>query len=1049
MAEGAGQITASLTLDIKGFTDAIKKAQGALDKMTGRSGKKGGGASSSLPGADKKTLQVIKETKKNIKSLSDQIRAGQTAAGAAGQSLEGYKNSLKKLGKELKKDTEEFRQFNSAMATATGMGGFIATSQTAASQMSKLTSQVEAGGSKFSTVFSAMSTGGSGAMRATVMSFTNITEAFQKGLMGGRQFAMFFMGDLTDAMMIGSFHASAFAKAAAAATGATKAFLMTMAKWIIPVQVALTILSGVLGLVAKEMGWFQGKSEKAAEVSKDVSSALMKMSDAAGETTQSFAAMSREIQTTTAVALSGLMQMLEDQSLQKFVDQIDEQLDSLKDKGPADKTMRKATDAMATSMMELSRQTALYQEQSEHVNSLSRENNKLIEKKIELEKQAAKTGFGWSTVAAYDVLIEKGQKHIEKQQEILRLNKEAEAQADKAASDNKKRLDEVTAKVEQFNREKRKSEAKNRQAEQVRKLIEEYKRLLSTLEAFKKVSLDTINQSDKMKAKMKQTSKRFHEVKNALNALATKGYKKAQEAADKFMKSERLKIFKQTMNNIATIEKHNHEQKLKMIETEKRARDAAFKAQWSQAKKVSGSTSVSAGGALTGSRSARVPGLGALPRQSRDIANTKERRDSMQEARETLAAIRTFKKPLLALGFSTRQATAIFNSLSMAGQALVAFFDDFSAGVGEMTMGNFSNVLAMTGKGAGMGVAAAFGADPETGGKIGEALGAFSDMMVGKIEVKTNVVDLDGNAVNVNMGELLAFEFNDQLKQGADAFKPLADVVFHLASNLGGLLAMLSNAFAPLIDMVANVLNMVFNVIFMIFATLGPAFAFVTGALLMLSPVVEAAANFVHGLISAVFGLVTMVLSAVSAIASMAIQLLTVVPVLEIFATLLNGFSEGFIVLADAFGHAAVAIGEFVRWVGESTRNEGLQDMGQDLMDLAGDFLQGLDRELGPFGRELQESADLMAESNEQRSKANKEASKVLNAPQGFKIEKYRYEAMNREGMTNPYTGAPLNQNNVNIYGAVTVIADSPEDFMTRMQNNANRVGSINPQFGG
>jgi hypothetical protein len=404
------------------------------------------------------------------------------------------------------------------------------------------------------------------------------------------------------------------------------------------------------------------------------------------------------------------------------------------------------------------------------------------------------------------------------------------------------------------------------------------------------------------------------------------------------------------------------------------------------------------------------------------------------------------------LGLSSDVATKALKEMSFKiGDVMVAmaqFADDLVSGIGDMASGNFGQVFAMTGKGVGTAIGAKFGA-ADMGGKIGEAAGAFSDMMVGKIEVKTNVVDLDGNAVNVNMGELLAFEFNDQLKQGVDAFKPLADVAFHLASNLGGLLAMLSNAFAPLIDMVANVLNMVFNVIFMIFATLGPAFAFVTGALLMLSPVVEAAANFVHGLISAVFGLVTMVLSAVSAIASMAIQLLTVVPVLEIFATLLNGFSEGFIILADAFGHAAVAIGEFVRWVGQATMNEGLANMGQDLMDLAGDFLQGLDRELGPFGRELQESADLMAESNEQRSKANKEASKVLNAPKGFKIEKYRYEAMNREGMTNPYTGAPLNQNNVNIYGAVTVIADSPEDFMTRMQNNANRVGSINPQFGG
>jgi hypothetical protein len=267
--DAAGQITASLTLDISNFQKAIKQAQGALDKLNGtsrRSSSGGGGASKpKLPGADQKTVKAIKETIKNVKSLSDQIRANKTTTDKAKQALAGYEKSLNRLGAAAKRDTEEFRQFNRGIAAVGGMKSFINVSDTASSKMSKLTSQVEGGGSKMSNVFAAMSTGGAGAMRATVMSFTNITEAFQKGLMGGRQFAMFFMGDLSDAMMIGSFHASGFAKAAAAASGSTKALLLGMAKWVMPAQVAITALMGVLGLAAAKMGWFGAKTKKAKE----------------------------------------------------------------------------------------------------------------------------------------------------------------------------------------------------------------------------------------------------------------------------------------------------------------------------------------------------------------------------------------------------------------------------------------------------------------------------------------------------------------------------------------------------------------------------------------------------------------------------------------------------------------------------------------------------------------------------------------------------------------------------------------------------------------
>jgi hypothetical protein len=329
---------------------------------------------------------------------------------------------------------------------------------------------------------------------------------------------------------------------------------------------------------------------------------------------------------------------------------------------------------------------------------------------------------------------------------------------------------------------------------------------------------------------------------------------------------------------------------------------------------------------------------------------------------------------------------------------------------GQAAMGNFGSFMsgALGAVGAGAGVAA--GIDPATGQAIGQALGGFADMVIGRMEVTSDVVDPNtGEKIIAPMMALFEQEFNDALKPALKAFEPFGKLVFYVATRLGLLLGKLSQALTPLIDLVGTLLLSVFQIFYVQIMAMVPLMAAYVSVLGLLIPVME----------------------------------------------FLN---QGIVLLGNAMAQFAIWVGwlinefakliEDIPLIGEGL-HAALNGMGDALISGATEFATSLVSSLDDLNPEIQAAANQYAQQNENMAKANKETSKVLNAPQGFKVEKYRYEAMNREGMTNPYTGAPLNQNNVNIYGAVTVIADSPEDFMTRMQNNANRVGSINPQFGG
>ena len=75
---------------------------------------------------------------------------------------------------------------------------------------------------------------------------------------------------------------------------------------------------------------------------------------------------------------------------------------------------------------------------------------------------------------------------------------------------------------------------------------------------------------------------------------------------------------------------------------------------------------------------------------------------------------------------------------------------------------------------------------------------------------------------------------------------------------------------------------------------------------------------------------------------------------------------------------------------------------------------------------------------------ANKEASKVLNAPKGFKVEKYRYEAMDAS-QTNPFTGSSLDGGTV--INIENIFVEDGEDLLDQL-NDANQTGGVGPTGG-
>tara|TARA_B100000519_G_scaffold132739_2_gene114710 strand:+ start:10309 stop:13575 length:3267 start_codon:yes stop_codon:yes gene_type:complete len=1084
--DAAGQITASLTLDIKGFTDAIKKAQDALDKLNGRTGGGGGGGGGAskpkIPGTEKKTLKAIRETIKNVKSLSDQIKGNKATTEQAKQALAGYEKSLERLGATVKRDTEEFRQFNKGIAAVGGMKSFINVSDTASSKMSKLTSQVENGGSKMSNVFAAMSTGGSGAMRATVMSFTNITEAFQKGLMGGRQFAMFFMGDLSDAMMIGSFHASGFAKAAAVATGSTKALLMGMARWVIPAQVAITALMGVLGLLAAKMGWFGAKTKGAKE---EVAKATAVFKRSADQLTVLEAEVSM-----VGVAFSGFIKRaneLEKIDINKALDPMQALASAANELSriklgkfgvqilqianfiteattEVEKLRQRVLDlqdafAMARGSGELLQAqkelSGLLQERLQLTNMLALTEAQQIAKKAlseDLDKKINAARARRNSLANHELeLIEKikdtGDRVVAQEKILLK------------GQEDKLKFEKEIAKIKAEN-------AKKDTAKDTEKKVDE---------AAQQMAKDFVAATRESIATVKVLEKRIEELYARIKAAPTAqqegllgalGVKKTEKQLDDLNKSIEKRISKavfidpklalelEGMKNAAELQKQM-------------AQNAALQAR--EAERVKDAMLVAAAATRVGIRfgtSKKSHSQAAVAMTPSQIAGAKKDIAGRENIASFMAPLvggaenvsRMFKKIgrgsrdiVKSMGDWGAQVDGTAESLTRLGMAAVTAASVMTATFGQAAMGDFGNFMAGAGGAAGAGVGVAMGVDPATGQAVGGAIGGFADMLLGKMQISTGGMNDDGTAETVGLMQIISDTFEQNLLPAIEAMKPFASVLFFVASRMSSLFGMMFDALGPLIDVLASLfldqlrLAMAFVVAWI------PLFQMVGAVFEGLGPVIKGLSRALINVVMIVAFIQLIISQFVSAVVGGIGTLLTFLGALtgeQAWATkVMEGFSTVVIDVVDGLHAFLSGIGNFLVFLaGDNPLLSAMKDLGNDLVSTADAFRDAFTADLGELGKEIENAAGNYRTQNDQMKETNKEASKVLNAPKGFKVEKYRYEAMN-PNQTNPFTGASLDGQSGTVINIENLFVDNFTDLEQEISKQ-NQTGGVGPLGG-
>tara|TARA_B100001123_G_scaffold170526_1_gene196166 strand:- start:25062 stop:28697 length:3636 start_codon:yes stop_codon:yes gene_type:complete len=1066
---------------------AAKKTQLAMEEKTRPEGRRRGG---------KDNTKAMAEVRKNISSLSDQLKSNQITAADAKKSLEKYEASLKRLGAGLTSGTAAFRELNKGLAASTGMKAFINVSDTAASKMSNLTSQVDKGASKMSTVFAAMSTGGAGAARATVMSFTNITEAFQKGLMGGRQFAMFFMGDLSDAMMIGSFHASGFAKAAAAAAGSTKALLLNMAKWVIPFQMALTGLMGVLGLVAAKMGWFGAKTKDAKKEARELSgeisdlefflrnagSAQRALNEAfqdfnADDAKDEIAAVKKQISQLPKLgtAVSRLKREIDDQnsSLSQAGKEIkNANRDFAKYLKIEEDLAKKTSDLNKERNTELGILESLKQARRDiydptviRSEAQKKAMTEAVNKEIDLQKMKilnvenaiSRTGAAARLLKGY---IE-GQRDALK--DIVDLAPKVKEAAPKTTKKGKPEKEEEDPALKFFTDAMKEAigQAKNLQ-EIINSLYEVIKEAPTGEQAGLLKSLGVKD----AEAQLKKIEKRMADLKSKafwvdpetgvilrdMEAAAAEQEKMKQDArvqAEYLKEAARAIALAQAASAVG---RDVSAGEIMEMGPAKKARLSEITEQRTTAAKGMG------------------PMLGGVDVAKKVFKNLEKGLDEVDGfgSRLQTAGLQVEKFGLAGMDASKfgkllqktgKNIDKVFDGvrddLVMLGAAAVTAAASMVDAFAGAVSGDFGSVMSTIGGGVGAGVAVAAGAPPEMGQKIGSAIGAFSDMMISNMTVQTDVLNADGEFVELNMGELINWEFMDQLKVAMDAFQPLAEIVFFLASNLGGLLAAVVNMLTPVLEGIAGTLGHVFKLVFDVFAVILPLIAIVGGmiglALQVINPFLDIVIQIIDIFMPLVAAITTLIhvfwqLDPIIALIMLGLEKLAYVMNIaaEFIAEPLDDAAKAVISFVDAIGHAIV-------WLGETLFDwQWLKDVGAALIASAAALEQSATTDFGAFGRDVEESAKAMAEETNQRQKATEaaknqaEASKALNVPKGFKVEKYRYEAMNPE-QSNPFTGSRLDGSmTINIEN---IFVEDGEDLLDQL-NEANETGGLPPTGG-
>jgi vacuolar-type H+-ATPase subunit H/small basic protein len=1019
---------------------AINKSIKASTKLVNQS--KGRGSKKQID----PNVATMAIAQKNVAALNKEVGRGAITYAAAAQQLDILEKEIIQAGSGAQRGTEAFRQFQTSMESATGAKRFISNQQAMQRSANETAAALKGSSSKMGGIFKVMGAGMASSSRSMVMSLTNITEAFQKGQMGGRMLSTFLLGDLMDAMMIGSFATDGLVKSAnalPASATAAKAAMMGVAKIFPIAMVGANLLAAGIGILVRKLS-SSGKSAKEAkeEISKfdqqakDTVLAVRHLERFAGDLALIFDGLKKSAKGTAKVIITVGENVSKLKDVKTFLSDIKKQQEEMSSKTAGEKIVLDAQKTLQGLREESEKARVTFETFTAQTLKLESQMSSYRARVASLERQIkSSTGHTMSGGMAVDAYKQKIEVLRDKMsvlgvtllqhQEYLDGATSGYSSARLGAEKFAEGLSLIKQKAAELDKSDKDGEKESKREKLVARLIGQYQRLKKLLSA----SAGSMLEQDVEKA-----PKFAHQMAAILKII--KKYKSSVESASNFLQEKKDNEF------LDAIEKNNE-----ALEDFKQRAEEAKKRVRNLLKEAGGETTLKMGIGMTTKIGVMTPA-----QKLRQRLRTK---DPEQEA--LLAKVRSFKTALTDLGLSSDLATKALNLVPVAvinmADALASFADEFAAGVGNMAMGNFGDTFKLAGKGVGMAAGAAMGVDPETAGKVGEALGAFSDMMIGKIDVTSAA----GN--QYNMGEVIQAAFDQPIKAVADAFMPLAEAAHLLASNFGGFLAQMITTFKPLISLVGNIFNIAFQLVANTLGSLMPAFV-------AIAVVVNPLAKMISSFLDVLMPIINVSLSLTMALAGILLPIMALVSPLGQLVLIAPLLTAVFFEVGKVLQEVATDIGKAFQWMfrglaealygiedmliemfgGEETfLSQAMRTLGNNMYDL-GDNMANAANGAGAFGNGMDQTIRGLDEANALRDRENKASSKVLNAPQGFKVEKYRYEAMSPE-QSNPFTGASLDGSGGMVINIEKIFVDDGTDLLDQL-NDANQQGGL-PGNGG
>lgn len=1017
-----------------------------------------------LPAVDVNVAKEINKVSKSYAALNLAVESGVKDTKKAAAEYKKLDAALKKLKPMVGQNQEAVDALNRAMSKKAGAEIFRKNQEDARMAAEKMAMSVKGSSSKIGSFFKVMGTGIASGSRGMVMSLTNITEAFQKGQMGGRMLSTFLLGDLMDAFMIGTFVTDGFNKAAKS-LGPT---MIAQANMLRTIGRLFPIITVVASAAAAAFGYFafnQDKSKKSSENAKKaiegVSSAVSDLEfflERAGHAQEILNEAFKDFDPTpmekslarARLAVAKLVDLRGE--VKKLNNTLDDQNSKL---SKSEKEIKKANRAYVEHEKLHKKASEKAQKLSE---SLQKQKNILMALRSEMqsliETQAAVEGAGYNAQSAE--LSEIKQKIKDQKTEVEKATKELNKQNKVAsllranAEDQRDALKEIVNIAPQIKFEKPKKEKPSKRKKEEKD---------PTLNFFTEAMREAIDQSKILQAEIDSLYKIIESAptENKQRLLKSTGLKDAENQLKKIEKRmKRLQTDAFFIDPKTGVELKK--MKLAADAQRKVTQDAKLMEEhYKRAAEAIGLMKETAGVGIDISEKFTFEGLTEI--------SEKDKKSVMELVGARKKVIASAKN----LGVSTENTIAGLDKLADVGieggamLSLMKFGESLMSFVTSIFSGDFSSVFeqvgAMLGQVGGMvanliapGLGEMLGPVMEV---VGQSIGTFFDQMISRIEVPS----ISDPGKMYGMDEVINAAFEKPLKEVAPLFAPLAEGLHFLASNVGGLLADMTSAFGPTIGFLGNLFkmfsNIVFNVIgvlFPVFNMLGHIFNVVAMTFEPFISITSAVMNFLTIFGMTIMNFVATIVNSLMTLSSLVGGATTLAAALSYFAQLFHNFNRdfadaiaGFFEMIEKLISAAVTALDATFGPLTDTIESQLGSLASSIGDLAANT-RAAGNNLGAFGDGMNNTIRYLDEANNLRNQENKEASKVLNAPKGFKVEKYRYEAMNPE-QSNPFNlSGSQSSSNVTI-NIENMNVNDYNDFQEQI-NEANNTGGPAP-FGG